>query len=193
MASVDKLVRMAKEATGDDEILVAGDFEPKGMMWKQAAGAAAGSLAGGAVSGGNSWAQGAGAAGGMAIGSLAAGASTHLPPVVVLAVTPTKLYILTTPVGRAILFARNLELLSILDRDKLTVTLKKRMATRTAVIEDESTGETIQLEGVKLGFHHMNDLLNEIDQEEHEAAEAESEARIAAGAAEEARIAEAGA
>ena len=193
MASVDKLVRMAKEATGDDEILVAGDFEPKGMMWKQMAGAAAGSMAGGAVSGGNSWAQAAGAAGGIAAGSLAAGASTHLPPVVILAATPTKLYVLATPVGRGHLFARNLETLMALDRDNVTVTLKKRMATRTAVIEDESTGEKIQLEGVKFGFHHMNDLLNEIDQEEHEAAEAESEARIAAGAAEEARIAEAGA
>jgi hypothetical protein len=35
----------------------------------------------------------------------------------------------------------------------------------------------------------MNELLNEIDQDEHNAAEAESEARIAAGEVEEARIA----
>lgn len=189
MASKEKLVRMAVEASGDDSILVAGDFEPKGMMWKQAAGAAAGSMIGGGVSGGNSWAQAAGAAGGIAAGSLAAGASTHLPPVVILAATPSKLYVLATPVGRGHLFARNLEVLTVLERDNITVTLKKRLATRTAVIEDESTGEKIALEGVKFGFHHMNDLLNEIDQEEHDEAEAESEARIAAGEAEEARIA----
>ena len=79
MASKEKLIRMAVEATGDEEIIVAGDFEPKGMMWKRSAGAAAGSLAGGAVSGGNSWAQAAGATGGLALGSLASGASTHLP------------------------------------------------------------------------------------------------------------------
>ena len=189
MASVEKLIRMSKEATGDDEIFVAGDFEPKGMMWKRAAGAAVGSMAGGAVSDGNSWAQAAGAAGGIAVGSLAAGASTHMPPVVILAATPSKLYVLATPVGRGHVFARNLEPLAALDRNNLTVTLKKRMATRTAVIEDESTGETFALEGVKFGFHHMNDLLNEIDQEEHDEAEAESDARIAAGEAEEARLA----
>ena len=145
--------------------------------------AAAGSAAGGAVSDGNSWAQAAGAAGGIAVGSLAAGASTHLPPVVILAASPTKLYVLATPVGRGHVFARNLEVLSALDRDNLTVTLKKRVATRTAVIEDETTGEVFKLEGVKFGFHHMNDLLNEIDQEEHDAAVAESEARLAAGEA----------
>ena len=189
MASKEKLVRMAVEATGDDEIIVAGDFEPKGMMWKRSAAAAAGSVVGGAVSGGNSWAQAAGATGGFALGSLASGASTHLPPVVILAATPSKLHVLTTPVGRGHLFAGNLEPMTVLDRNNLTITLKKRMATRTAVIEDESTGETLKLEGVKLGFHHMNDLLNEIDQEEHNAAEAESEARIAAGEVEEARIA----
>ncbi|MGI9586461.1 MAG: hypothetical protein ACR2N7_12815 [Acidimicrobiia bacterium] len=193
MASVEKLVRMSVEATGDDEIFVAGDFEPKGMMWKQMAGAAVGSAVGGAVTDGNSWAQAAGASGGIALGSLAAGASTHLPPVVILAATPTKLYVLATPVGRGHIFARNLEALSVFERDNLTITLKKRMATRTAVIEDESTGETIKLEGVKIGFHHMNDLLNAIDQEEHDAAEAESAARIAAGEAEEARLAAEGA
>lgn len=189
MASKEKLVAMAVEATGDDEILVAGDFEPKGMMWKRSVGAAAGSLAGGVATGGDSWARAAGTAGGVAVGTLAAGASTHLPPVVILAATPTKLYVLATPVGRGQLFARNLEFLSALDRNNLTITLKKRLATRTAVIEDESTGETLKLEGVKFGFHHMNDLLNEIDQEEHDEVEAEAEARIEAGAAEEARIA----
>ena len=189
VASKQKLVDMAVEATGDEEIFVAGDFEPKGMMWKRAAGAAAGSALGGAVSDGNSWARAAGAAGGVAAGTLASGASTHLPPFVILAATPTTLYVIATPIGRGQLFARNLEPLAALDRNHLTVTLKKRMATRTAVIEDESTGEVFELEGVKFGFHHMNDLLNEIDQEEHEAAVAESDARIAAGAAEEARLA----
>ena len=189
MASKEKLIRLAVEATGDDEIFAAGDFEPKGMLWMRIAGAAAGSAAGGAATGGNSWAQLAGATGGVAVGTFAAGESTHMPPLVVLAVTPDKLYVLATSPFLGLMFARNLELLTALDRNNLTVTLKKRMATRTVVIEDESSGETFKLEGVKIGFHHMNDLLNEIDQEEHDAAEAESEARIAAGEAEEARIA----
>ncbi|MGI9665706.1 MAG: hypothetical protein ACR2N2_01215 [Acidimicrobiia bacterium] len=182
MASKEKLVQMSVEATGDDEILVAGDFQPKGMTWKRAAGAAAGSLAGGAVSGGDSWAQAAGAAGGMAVGTLAS-AGKGVPPVVVLAATPTKLYILATKMGQATLLARHLEVLHVLDRDDLAVTLKKRATVRTAIIEDEATGERFELEGVKFGFHHMNDLLNELDEAEHGEAEAESDARIAAGEA----------
>jgi len=87
---------------------------------------------------------------------------------------------------------RNLELPTAPDRENLTIILKKRMSARTEVIEDESTGETLKLEDVKFGLHHMNDLLNEIDQEEHDAAEAESEARIERGEAEEARLASEG-
>jgi hypothetical protein len=177
-----KMVDMAIEATGDDEIFVAGDFEPKGMLWKRSAGAAAGSLAGGAVSGGDSWAKAAGAAGGMAVGTLAAGKGK--PPVVVLAATPSKLYVLATSMGQGMLLAKHLELLNTMNRDDLTVTIKKRAMTRTVVIEDESDGGKVELEGLKLGLHHMNDLLNVLD--EQETVEAETRARIEAAEAGEA-------
>ena len=186
MGLKQKLVDLAIDATGDLEIQVAGDFEPKGMMWKRATATAVGSLAGGAVTDGNSWGQAAGAAGGFAIGTLASGASTHLPPTVVLAASPTKLYVLATKMGQGYLLAKHLDVLSVLDREQIVVTLKRRKMVRTAVIEDEVTGEQFKLEGIKLGFHHMNDLLNEIDQAEHDAAVAESEARIAAAEAAEA-------
>jgi len=169
-----KLIDMSVEATGDEEIFVAGDFQPKGMMWKQAAGAAAGSLVGGAVGGGNSWAKAAGAAGGMAVGSLAAGKGK--PPVVVLAATPTKLYILATKMGQQTLLAKHLDLLNVMDRDDLTITITKRAATRTVVIENGSDDGRIELEGLKLGFHHMNDLLNVLDDQEE--VEADTRARL---------------
>lgn len=175
-----KMVDLAREATGDDEIFVAGDFQPKGMLWKRSAGAAAGSAIGGAVSGGDSWARAAGAAGGVAVGSLAAGKGQ--PPVVVLAATPTKLYVLATKMGQGILLAKHLELLDVMDRDHLDITIKKRAMTRTAVIEDESTGGKLELEGLKLGLHHMNDLLNVLDEQEALEAEAESRARLEAAA-----------
>ena len=178
-----KLVDLAIEASGDPEISVAGDFEPKGMMWKSAAGAAAGSLVGGAATGGNSWAQSIGAVGGMTVGSLSAGASMHLPPVVVVAASPTKLFVMATNKGQQIFMAKNFEVLSVLDREQVVVTLKRRKTVRTVVIEDEVTGEQFKLEGIKFGFHHINDLLAEIDQEEHDTATAESEARIAAAEA----------
>ena len=45
-----ELIDLAREATGDNEITVAGDFQPKGLTWKRAAAAGAGSLVGSAVS-----------------------------------------------------------------------------------------------------------------------------------------------
>ena len=38
-----KLLDLSREATGDPAIVVAGDFQPKGLTWKIAAGAVAGS------------------------------------------------------------------------------------------------------------------------------------------------------
>lgn len=171
-----KMVDLAREATGDEEIFVAGDFQPKGMVWKRAAGAAAGSLAGGAVTDSN-WGSAAGAAGGLAIGTLAA-SGKGVPPVCVLAASPTKLYMLATSRGQGMLMARHLELLEVFDRSKLTVTLKNRIQTRTAIIENEETGARIEVEGLKLGFHHMNDLLNLLDEQEAAEAEAETMARL---------------
>ncbi len=180
MASKEKLVEISIEATGDSEIMVAGDFQPKGMAWKRAAGAAAGSLVGGAASDNSSWAKAAGAAGGMAFGTLASTASKHLPPVVVLAASPTKVYVMATSMGQSTFLARHLEVLHVMDREQMSVTLKNRMTVRTAVIEDEATGARFELEGVKLGFHHMNDLLNLLDEQDASEAQAESEARLAA-------------
>jgi hypothetical protein len=39
----------------------------------------------------------------------------------------------------------------------------------------------LKLEGVKLGFHHMNDLLNDLGEKEHAEAVAQSEALLAGG------------
>ncbi|MGB9357372.1 MAG: hypothetical protein WCC01_02340 [Acidimicrobiia bacterium] len=182
MSSLEKMVAMAVEATGDESIFVAGDFQPKGMTWKRAAGTAAGSALGGAVSGGDAIARTAGAIGGFAAGTLAtAGTNPDLPPFVVLAASPDKLYVLTHKRGMGAFLSRHLELLHVLDREDLVVTLKKRATVRTAIIEDEATGYQLKLEGVKLGFHHMNDILNDLDDEEHAEAVAQSEALLAGG------------
>lgn len=173
----EKMVDLAREATSDEEIFVAGDFQPKGMVWKRAAGAAAGSLVGGAATDGNTWGQAAGTAGGLALGTLAA-SGKGVPPVCVLAASPTKLYMLATSHGQGMLLAKHLELLEVFDRSKLSVTLKNRVSTRTAIIEDETTGARIEVEGLKLGFHHMNDLLNLLDEQEAAEAEAETRARL---------------
>ncbi|RPI08778.1 MAG: hypothetical protein EHM63_05745, partial [Actinobacteria bacterium] len=87
-----KLLDMAIEATGDKEITVAGDFEPKGLTWKRAAGAAAGAALGDEI--GEGWGA-IGAMAGAQAGQIA-GTSGDLPPVVVMAASPTKLYLFTT-------------------------------------------------------------------------------------------------
>ena len=153
-----KLLDMAREATGDDEIVVAGDFQPKGMTWKVAAGAAAGSALGGAVSGGDVG-QAIGTTGGMVAGRYAA-TSGALPPVVVLAASPSKLYIMTTNNGKGPILAKGLLLIDTVHRDNLDVHLKQRVTTRTAVITDNTTGHVFKLEGKRVLFHHMNDMLN---------------------------------
>jgi len=144
-----KMIDLAREATGDDEIGAAGEFQPKGMLWKQAAGAAAGSLAGGAATGGNQWGQTVGAMGGAAAGTLA---STGL---------------LSTRHDTSVMLSRSLDLLHVIDREQMSVTIKKRMMTRTIIIEDEATGEKYEMEGLKLGFHHTSAILDLIEMDQH--------------------------
>jgi hypothetical protein len=160
-----KLIDLAREATGDQEITVAGDFQPKGMTWKVAAGAAAGSALGGQFD-----AAGLGAAGGAMAGRYAA-SSGELPPVVVLAASPTKLYLLTSNNAKGIILAKHLVLIDTLDRASLSVELKQRATVRTVAITDESTGHEYGLEGKRILFHHMNDMLDALAADQEDDAE----------------------
>jgi hypothetical protein len=164
-----KLIDLAREATGDDEIVVAGDFQPKGLTWKMAAGAAAGAAAGGAVD-----AQGLGAATGALAGRYA-GSSGELPPFVVLAASPTRLYVLTSNNAKGLILAKHLVPLDAFDRENLTVEMHQKMTVRTAVITDQASGQEIKVEGKRILFHHMNDMLDaleihEADDDEYETA-----------------------
>lgn len=164
-----KLIDLSREATGDDEITVAGDFQPKGLTWKMAAGAAAGAAAGGAVD-----AEGVGAATGALAGRYV-GTSGALPPFVVLAASPTKLYVLTSNNAKGIFLSKHLVPLDSFDRENLSVELHQKVTTRTAVIKDEASGQEIKVEGKRILFHHMNDMLDalalhEDDDHDHESA-----------------------
>ena len=166
-----KLIDLAREATGDLEITVAGDFQPKGLTWKMAAGAAAGSVIGDAV--GDDMAQAVGAGAGAAAGRYAA-TSGELPPVVVLAASPSKLYVMTSNNAKGIILAKHLVLLDTFDRDNLSVEMHQKVTVRTAVIKDETTGKELKLEGKRILFHHMNDMLDALAAEDAEDAEHES-------------------
>lgn len=156
-----KLLDLSRQATGDPEVFVAGDFQPKGLTWKRAAGALAGSAIGDAAGGGNDLAQALGSGVGYAAGTLA-GTSGDLPPVIVAAASPTKLYLLTTNNAKGMVLAHSLVLLTTLDRANLLVETKQRVTTRTVVITDESSGQEFKMEGQRILLHHMNALLDAI-------------------------------
>jgi hypothetical protein len=167
-----KLIDLSREATGDDSIAVAGDFQPKGMTWKVVAGAAAGSVLGDAV--GGDVGQSVGTMAGYTAGSYAA-TSGELPPVIIVAASPTKLYLMTSNNAKGIILAKHLLLIDTLDRDNLTVEMHQRATTRTAIITDASTGHEFKIEGKRILFHHMNDMLDALasdvdDDAEHETA-----------------------
>ena len=170
-----KLIDLSREATGDPTITVAGDFQPKGMTWKVAAGAAAGSVLGDAA--GGDVAQSIGTAAGYSAGRYAA-TSGELPPVVVLAASPTKLYLMTSNNAKGIILAKHLILIDTLDRENLTVEMHQKVTTRTAVITDTSNGHEYKIEGKRILFHHMNAMLDALAADD--AADAEHETAVAA-------------
>ena len=170
-----KLLELSREATGDDEITVAGDFQPKGLTWKVAAGAAAGSVLGDAV--GGDVAQTVGAGVGATAGHYA-GTSGELPRVIVLAASPSKLYLMTSNNAKGIILAKHLLMIDTLDRENLSVEMHQRATTRTAVITDHSTGHEYKIEGKRILFHHMNDMLDALAAAD--AADAEHETAVIA-------------
>jgi hypothetical protein len=166
-----KLIDLAREATGDPDIVVAGDFQPKGFTWKVAAGTVAGSVLGDTFGGSTAQAIGAGA--GYMAGQYAA-TSGDIPRVVVLAASPSKLYVMTSNNAKGIILAKHLLLIDTLDRDGLEVELHQKITVRTAVITDTVTGHEYKLEGKRILFHHMNDVLDALsahdDDDDHETA-----------------------
>ena len=170
-----KLIDLSREATGDSTITVAGDFQPKGMTWKVAAGAAAGSVLGDSV--GGDAGQSIGTAAGYTAGRYAA-SSGQLPPVIVLAASPTKLYLMTSNNAKGIILAKHLILIDTLDRANLTVEMHQKATVRTAVITDASTGNEYKIEGKRILFHHMNAMLDALAADD--SADAEHETAVAA-------------
>jgi hypothetical protein len=80
---------------------------------------------------------------------------------------------MTSNNAKGIILAKHLVIIDTLDRANLTVELKQKATVRTAVITDESTGHEYKLEGKRILFHHMNDMLNALtldEDDDHESA-----------------------
>ena len=100
-----------------------------------------------------------GAGGGYAAGKYAA-TSGELPPVIVLAASPSKLYLMTSNNAKGIILAKHLLVIDVLERENLAVEMHQKVTVRTAIITDTSTDHTYELEGRRWIFHHMNDMLD---------------------------------
>jgi hypothetical protein len=93
---------------------------------------------------------------------------------VVLAASPSKLYLMTSNNAKGIISAKHLVLLDTLARDDLSVEMHQKATVRTAVITDSSTGTEYKLEGKRILFHHMNDMLDALAADVHDDAEPET-------------------
>ena len=103
-----------------------------------------------------------------------------MPPVIVLAASPTKLYLMTSNSAKGIIPAEappNLLLIETLDRASLSVEMHQKAIVRSAVITDSSTGHEYKIEGNRILFHHMNDMLDALAADDHDDAQHEPRLR----------------
>lgn len=143
MASKENMIRGAIEATGDEEITVAGLFVPRGLVGRIAVGAIAGGFVG-------SIAGPAGSAAGTAIGAGAGAASVGQDGLSwVVAVTPTKVHVLNRPFSPSS-DARSVQtLIHTYDRTDLTVEVKTRAFVRVVVLDDNEGEARVELEAAR--------------------------------------------
>ena len=76
------------------------------------------------------------------------------------AASPSKLSPMTLNNAKGIILAKHLVVTDTLDREHLDVEMHQKMTVRTAVITDTSTGNEDEIEGKRILFHHMNDMLD---------------------------------
>lgn len=163
--SDEKLIDEAKAYLGGDEqILAAGMFEPRGttggMIGATGAGFATDNIVG----------EIAGVAAGVESGR----AMSHMdgvPRWTMLAVTPTTLYAIRC--GQHGVGWQPQETFATIDRSKARVTVHGRVNVRTLSVEDPGSGRTYQWEGNRIGPAHAKAVIEALEAEEVEPPEGE--------------------
>jgi hypothetical protein len=147
------LVQDALAAAGiNDEVLAAGQFNPRGQSGGLFAGGLAGSEAGG-VLGDAAGAIGLGA--GSLAGMHAAGARSGLPDKMLVGVTATTVYGFAAPTRHS----QPTALVFQVPRASLTVKVHQRVNVRVLELTDEASGSHIELEGNRLPVTHSQDVI----------------------------------
>ena len=145
------LVQDALRTRGvEDEVLAAGEFNPRGHTGGLFVGGLAGSEAGGAL---GRVAGDVGIAAGSIAGMRAADAASGLPEFVIVGVTASTVY------GFGGRRSRVGDLVFEVPRAGLTAKIHKRVNVRVLELIDEASGSKIELEGNRLPITHTKDVI----------------------------------
>jgi len=155
MVTNEQIIHGAKSATGDDDIMVAGVFLPRGFVGRSMIGSTIGGILGDSVGGtvGQAIGSTAGSIGGMA--SASDGEGVRL----IVAVSPTHVYVLH-PNGLGGLRHEDFELIYAFARSTLDVQVKARVSIRILVLEDREHDQRIELEGSRSWLRHANGVIH---------------------------------
>ena len=160
--------RFAVAAAGiDDEILAIGEFQALGASKHMVEGATVGGLVGSLIPGGKDMGNIVGVVAGQQAGARYETSDANGVFRWLLAVSPTKVYVLVPANPDAGLNSQAKDLLAgavvlqqTFDRADLEITVKARFAVRTLTLEDHATGEKLELEGVRHGGYHATDVIH---------------------------------
>ena len=144
----------AQAVIPDDEVVDVAVVRPRGSTLSGVIGAVAGM-------GGNRGAAW-GVAGGM-IGQRINSAAKGTYPSIVLAVSPTKLYVLGRHTTGLVGGWKNLEPVTFIDRDNLSVDRRHHGAVGVLELTDTTTGTTLEFEPQAIGDLGLKDLLTSLD------------------------------
>jgi hypothetical protein len=151
-----ELAQAALEHMGiDDEIIVAGQFSPRGRTGAGFVGGMLGSELGGTM---GSIGDAAGLVAGYTAGTHMAEAESGLPLDMIVGVSATHVYGFAAATRHsephAIVFQ--------VPRENLTVHVHKRVNVRILELVDESSGSRIELEGNRIPLTHSKDVISEL-------------------------------
>jgi hypothetical protein len=151
--SMVEAVRAALEARGvDEEVVAAGQFNPRGHTGGLFVGGIAGGDAGGKLGGA---ADAVGTAAGSLAGMHAADAASGLPDTMLVAVTNSTVYGFA---GRS-RHKVPTDLAFEVPRASLTAKVHQRVNVRVLELIDEASGSAIELEGNRLPVTHSKDVI----------------------------------
>ena len=157
-AGMVELVQGALKARGiDDEIVAAGQFEPRGHSGSAFMGGLIGSTVGDEVGG---IGEAVGVVGGALVGQHAHDAASVLPAQVLVGVSETMVYGLAAKTRHSEPTAIVFEL----PRNELEVKTHFQVNVRVLELVDKTTGSHIELEGNRIPLTHSKDVIQTLSQ-----------------------------